>query len=283
MTWNNHVASHNPVVKPIGLVACGPSSSHTMMVKTQCQATTTSRLKARRKSTYRSRSSPLPVAAGIVSVLAIANIVSNRVLPVWAYIPFSLAVSVVVFLLARRAVTPAEMGLTEWGRGARWGGAIFAATFVLFAVAAAVPGLEDLFEDRRVGGGAASLVYHALVRIPLGTVMLEELSFRGALPAVMARRWSVRNACIVSSALFGLWHVLPAWSLGDVNPVADAVFGDGWYGQAAGIAFAVVGTFLAGLVLCFLRYGSRSLLAPALAHVASNSLGYTFAWFITQR
>jgi uncharacterized protein len=235
------------------------------------------------KSTYRSRSSPLAVAAGIASALAIANILSNRILPAWGFVPFSLTVSAIVYLLARRVVTPTEMGLTEWGRGARWGGAVFAITLAVLAIAAAVPALADLFEDRRVGAGAATLAYHALVRIPLGTVVLEELAFRGALPAVLARRWSTVQACVVSSALFGLWHVLPAWSLGDVNPVADDLLGDGWVGQAAGIGLAVVATFVAGLLLCLLRYGSGSLLAPALAHVATNSLGYTFAWFITRR
>jgi CAAX protease family protein len=234
------------------------------------------------KSTYRSRSSPFVVAGGIVSVLAIANIVSNLLLPAWAYVPFSLAVSAIVYLLARRVVTPAEIGLTEWGRGARWGGAAFAVTFVLLALAAATPGLADLFEDRRVGEGGATLVYHALVRIPVGTVVLEELAFRGALPAVLACRWSTLRAYVLSSLLFGLWHVLPAWSLGDVNPVVDDVLGAGWAGQTAGIGFAVAGTFVAGLLLCLLRLGSRSLLAPVLAHVATNSLGYTFAWFIIQ-
>jgi uncharacterized protein len=227
--------------------------------------------------------SPLAVAAEIASVLAIANIVSNRVLPAWGYVPFSLAVSAIVYVLARRVVTPTEMGLTEWGRGARWGGAVFAVTLVLVATAAATPGLADLFEDRRVGAGAATLGYHALVRIPLGTVVLEELAFRGALPAVLARRWSTVRAYVLASLLFGFWHVLPAWSLGDVNPVADDVLGDGWAGQAAGVGLAVVGTFVGGLLLCFLRHVSGSLLAPALAHLATNSLGYTFAWFITQR
>ena len=42
--------AQSPEVKPSGLVACGPSRCHTMMVKAQCQTTTTSRLKARMKS-----------------------------------------------------------------------------------------------------------------------------------------------------------------------------------------------------------------------------------------
>jgi membrane protease YdiL (CAAX protease family) len=267
-------------VNPIGFLACGPSSSQTMIVKSQCHATTTSRLNARMKSTYRSRPSPPLVAAELISVLAIANVVSNRLLPAWAYVPFNLVVAAGVVLLAHRLVAPAEMGLTEWARGARWGGVVMVATLVVYATAAIV--VPDVFEDRRVGGGVATLLYHALVRIPLGTVLLEELSFRGALPAVLAQRWSTLQAYVVASVLFGLWHILPAWSIGDVNPVADDVLGEGWVGHAAGIVLAVAGTFVAGMMLCLLRHLSRSLLAPALAHVATNSLGYTFAWFLTQ-
>jgi CAAX protease family protein len=272
------VASHNPVVKPIGFVACGPSSSHTMMVKAQCQATTTSRLKARMTSTYRSCWSPPVAAAAILSVLAIANIVSNRLLPAWAYVPFNLAVAAAVYLLARRVVQPAEMGLTDWARGARWGGVLFAATLLVYTVAALLPGVSEAFEDRRVGGGTTTLLYHAMVRIPLGTVLLEELAFRGALPAVLVREWSTLRAYTVSSLLFGLWHVLPAWSIGDVNPVLDDIFGDGWVGQAAGVVTAVAATFLGGMWLSLIRLGANSLLAPILAHVATNSLGYIFAW-----
>src|SRR5690554_3124767 len=65
-TWRSQVATKRPFVKPMGLVACGPSSRQMMIVKTQCQATTTSRLKARTKSTNGSRSAPVdaPVLIG---------------------------------------------------------------------------------------------------------------------------------------------------------------------------------------------------------------------------
>jgi uncharacterized protein len=39
-------------------------------------------------------------------------------------------------------------------------------------------------------------------------------------------------------------------------------------------------TFLAGLVFCWLRLRSRSLIAPVLAHVATNGLALTVAWLI---
>jgi uncharacterized protein len=42
----------------------------------------------------------------------------------------------------------------------------------------------------------------------------------------------------------------------------------------------VAGTALAGLVFCWLRLRSGSLLAPALAHWASNGLGYALAFVV---
>ena len=54
-----------------------------------------------------------------------------------------------------------------------------------------------------------SRVFNPLVRIPFGTVLLEETLFRGVLLALALRRWSVATAVIVTSAIFGLWHVVP--------------------------------------------------------------------------
>ena len=48
-------------------------------------------------------------------------------------------------------------------------------------------------------------------------------------------------------------------------------------GKIGGVGIAVVGTFLLGLWLCFLRFRSGSILAPVIAHWASNAGGYVFA------
>jgi len=42
---------------------------------------------------------------------------------------------------------------------------------------------------------------------------------------------------------------------------------------------SVAVTFVAGLVFCWLRLRSRSLIAPIMAHVATNGLALTVAWF----
>jgi membrane protease YdiL (CAAX protease family) len=80
-----------------------------------------------------------------------------------------------------------------------------------------------------------------------------------------------------SSALFGLWHVLPAGGLAGYNPaVAGALHGAG--GQLLVTAAAVAASALAGVLLCWLRLRSGSLLAPVMLHTATNSLAYATAW-----
>lgn len=268
-----------PFVKPIGLLACGPSSSHTMIVNTQCHATTTSRLNALMKSTYLSRPrTTVPVV--VVLVLIIGNILSNRVVPAAAYVPMNLITATVVFFVATELVTTRDMGFKNWAKGARWGMAVFLIGFGLYLIALVLPGFKDLFHDRRVDGGIVRVFYEAFIRIPFGTVVLEELAFRAALPAVLARYMSTFRACVVASVLFGFWHVLPSLSLADVNPLFDWLLGDGLAGKLAGVTIAVFGTFLAGLWLSFLRYRSGSILAPVIAHISSNSVGYVMAYIV---
>ena len=60
--------------------------------------------------------------------------------------------------------------------------------------------------------------------VPLGTVVPEELAFRGLLLALLARGRGVRAATLLSSGLFGLWHILPSLGGGVANAtIAGAV------------------------------------------------------------
>jgi len=113
--------------------------------------------------------------------------------------------------------------------------------------------------------------------VPFGTVLLEEVAFRSVLPAALEPRTSRVVAVVLASVGFGLWHVLPAIGLESVNPVAEDTVGQlpGW----VTVVGSVVSTALVGLWFCFLRYRSRSLLAPMALHWATNALGYLFAWW----
>ncbi|WP_162942067.1 CPBP family intramembrane glutamic endopeptidase [Desertimonas flava] len=231
------------------------------------------------KSTYESRPRAA-FAVGIVGALVIGNILSNRVVPAAFYVPTNLLVTATVVLLARFEVGARDVGLTQWRRGAVWGGTVVAAGVALYLTASLLPPTRGLFDDSRVDGDLGRMLYEVFIRIPSGTVILEETAFRGVLPAVLARHMSTVRAVVVSSLLFGFWHVLPSLSLSEVNPVLGDILGEGLAAKIGGVVFAVVGTFLVGLWLSFLRHRSGSLLAPVLVHTASNSVAYAMAWFI---
>lgn len=218
--------------------------------------------------------------ASVVALLALANVMSNRVLPAEAYVPWNLGVAALLLVIARRHVTDGELGLGEWRCGAAFGGVLAALTLGVMLLALAMPVFHQLYEDRRVDDTAAEVMYQALVRVPLGTVLLEELAFRSVVPAMAARRLGVLRASVVASALFGLWHVLPAWNLNRSNEAAGDVFGSGTWGTVAAVGFGVVGTTIAGLWWCWIRVRARSILATVIAHTATNSIGYLLAFAV---
>ncbi|MFN2588752.1 MAG: type II CAAX prenyl endopeptidase Rce1 family protein [Actinomycetota bacterium] len=121
--------------------------------------------------------------------------------------------------------------------------------------------------DRRVRHlRGPALAYQALIRVPAGTALLEELAFRGVLFAAWREAGGVAAAA-VSCGVFGLWHVAPSRTMVRVNaPSAPAA-------TAAGATAATVAvTALAGAALLWLRIDTGSLLAPFAAHATVNSL-----------
>ena len=166
-----------------------------------------------------------PIAATVLALVGI-NLATNRVLPPEAYVPFALACAAGLVAFARRVdgCSWDDLGLApaEFGRGLRWGGAIAAMIALGYLVGVALDATRDLFLDDRVEHlSLAGAAYAALVRVPLGTVVLEEVAFRGVLVAQLRRRTSTAVAVGASAVLFGLWHVLPAMGVASVNPVAN--------------------------------------------------------------
>jgi membrane protease YdiL (CAAX protease family) len=221
----------------------------------------------------------------LVGLLAVSNVASNRLLPDALYVPWNLGMTGLLVLLAVRVDgrSADELGLSRdrLPAGLRLGGAIVGLVAVTMLAGAALPGTRELFDDARVDGAtAAGVAYDALLRVPFGTVVLEEVAFRGVLPAVLAARTTTRNAVIVSQGLFGLWHVLPSLHLADRNDVATDLFGKG--ATVVPVVFAVVSTAVAGVGLWLLRRWSGSLAAPMLTHWATNGLGYLLAYLATR-
>ena len=209
----------------------------------------------------------------VLIVLAAHNLLGNLVLPPALYVPANLAVAAVLLGLARASgISWAELGLSRSsvGRGAALGAAAFLVVAIALVVAALAPATRPLFEDERAAKltTGAAIAYQALLRIPLGTVVLEEVAFRGVLLALFSRATSTGAAVAWSSVAFGLWHVVPTAEALRANRLAP---------NAPAVAAAVVGTAAAGAAFCWLRLRSGSLLAPALAHVATNSVALVVA------
>jgi membrane protease YdiL (CAAX protease family) len=219
--------------------------------------------------------------ASVLAVLLATNLLTNRLAP-GLYLPTCVVAAAALLLIARRAgLGWAELGL---GRatvrsGLRWALVAFAVMLTAYVALLAIPAGRTVLSDERAAGlTVGALLWYALVRVPFGTVLLEEVAFRSVLWALVRRRLGPACATGVSSALFGLWHVLPSTGITRANAAAADAFGAGGAGQVAAVLAAVVGTAVAGVLLCELRRRSGSLLAPAGLHTATNSLGYLAAW-----
>jgi membrane protease YdiL (CAAX protease family) len=143
---------------------------------------------------------------------------------------------------------------------------------VVLAAGAALPLTRNAFRDSRYRLGYGSALLTALVLIPVGTVLLEEVAFRGVLWGLLRRLGGTVVATAVSSALFGLWHILPSLGLATDNEAIGSAVGQGRSAQVIAVLGTVLFTAGSGVVFCELRRRSGSILAPAGLHWAVNGL-----------
>ncbi len=220
------------------------------------------------------RVSPGAAVVVVVAVLACVNVADIKV--AHAVLVLGPVCAAGLLALARLAgLSWGELGLGRgtWYRGARWAAVEIAAVAAVFAVGAALPLTRDAFRDSRYHLGWGSALLTAFVLIPVGTVLLEEVAFRGVLWGLLRRLRGTATATIGSSVLFGLWHVLPSLSLATDNEAIGDAVGKGPSAQAISVLGTVLFTGLSGVVFCELRRRSGSLLAPAGLHWATNALG----------
>ena len=209
---------------------------------------------------------------GLAALLAVWNNLANRVPGhARAYVAVNLGLAAALLALARRLGLSWEalgLGGAALGRGLAVGAAPAALIALAYAAALATPRLRPMLADGRVVGLAPrALAFGALVRVPLGTVVLEEVAFRAVLLAIWSAEQSVAAGVAGSSAVFGLWHIVPTLALLDANGV------QGRGVRTRAVAGAVLATGLGGAGLCALRLLTGSLAAPVLVHTASNSIG----------
>jgi len=187
------------------------------------------------------------------------------------------AAGVVLAAAAANGLTAADLGLGRdaWRPG-RLGSLLPAATAAGWLVAAAMPATRPFLNDRRITTlDRRALAYQVAFRIPVGTVLWEEIAFRGVLQAALRRVMSEPAAIAVTSGVFGIWHIRPTAAALRVNGLADD------RGQAtARVAAGVAATTAGGVLFSWLRARSGSLVAPVLLHLATNCVGPVVAWAV---
>ncbi len=214
----------------------------------------------------------LAVAVTIV-ILAAVNVVDVRV-PHAALVVGPCVAALLLWLARLAGLSWAELGLGPgtWRPGLRWAGAVIGIVAVVIAAGAALPATRDAFRDSRYQLGWADALLTAFVLIPVGTVLLEEVAFRGVLWGLLRRLHGTVAATAVSSILFGVWHVLPSLGLTASNQAIGGAIGRGRTAQEIAVLGTVLFTAASGVVFCELRRRSGSLLAPAALHWATNGL-----------
>lgn len=210
------------------------------------------------------------------TLVTVALALYNNVANLWPpfngmlYVPANIVASAALVAVAVTGLglDAADVGVsspspTDALTGLLLGGLLSAPLLVLASTRRGAPLVADA-RVRHLRGRA--LAYQVLVRVPLGTALLEELAFRGVLFAAW-RDAGIVTATVVSSVVFGLWHVAPAATMVRLNaPAAARSF------LVRSVAGTVVVTALAGAALVWLRVETGSLLAPFALHASLNSL-----------
>ncbi|MER6943491.1 CPBP family intramembrane glutamic endopeptidase [Nonomuraea sp. NPDC000554] len=159
-----------------------------------------------------------------IAVLAAANVLNNRVAPRLAPLTSAVATAVLVAMARRDGVSWRELGFDRGRRGAAVGGVLAAGVAAVYTAGVAIPRTREFFHDERaLSLTRARVLEEALLQVPVGTVLLEEVGFRGALYGMLRRTHGTATATAVSSALFGLWHILPAIDMARANPAFGAL------------------------------------------------------------
>jgi membrane protease YdiL (CAAX protease family) len=230
---------------------------------------------AARSASGRARDIGFAVTAG-TALAAYNNVISMHPWHQRRYALLGLcATGVTLASAAAGGLTAADLGVGrgQWRPG-RAGGRLAAGMAAGWLLVAVLPAARPVLDDKRITSlDRRAVAYQALVRIPAGTVLLEETAFRGVLQAGLRRVMPETAAILVTGGVFGIWHVRPTLGALRANGL------DGGRGQAVARVSAVcTGMAGAGVLLSWLRARSGTLAAPLLLHLTSNCGAVLAAW-----
>lgn len=227
----------------------------------------------------------VPAWAATAAVLMVMLAVNIAVHLGWGSLWLGPLVAVALVVFARRTgLSWSQLGLSRdrVGSGARWALTAIGVVGAAYLVGVLLPQTRSAFLDARYHLAVSGALMSAFVVIPLGTVLMEEVAFRSVLWGMLGRHLTTWRVLVATSALFGLWHILPSLHLATSNQgMSEAVQGAGGSATLLVVAGTVAFTALGGVVAGELRRRSGHLLASAGMHWATNALGVLFglvAW-----
>jgi membrane protease YdiL (CAAX protease family) len=186
-----------------------------------------------------------------------------------AYVPLNLAVTGLLILWAHKAAkfSPEQIGLGSqlipasalWGAlaGLLVGGIIFAVA--IFWKSHLPLQITKNFQGAEISG----LLYRIIVYIPLGTVLLEEIAFRGVLLQLFLQITGANQAILLQSLVFVFWHI---GLLLRIFPFKKLIS----YSMLMTIAGGAVVIFIGGILFGVLRVYTSSIVGPIVAHWLVN-------------
>jgi CAAX protease family protein len=188
------------------------------------------------------------------------------------------AALVLIAWSSRATLTDLGLGRKDVPSGLLYGAGVFGLVLLVLVVAAVIPATNGFLHDSRAQIGGGRLLYELGVSLVLLTAIPEEFAFRGVLLGSGLKLWGPWRASLITSVLFGLWHIAPT-----LHTMTDNRIFRGASGSVGGQVLVVLGaiavTFVAGLAFCWLRLRSKSLIASVIAHAATDGLALAVAWF----
>jgi len=150
----------------------------------------------------------------VIGVLYVANVVNNRLVDK-SYLLICFVATAVLILIARLdglSWTDLGLGHSTWVQGLIWSAWVALAVLAFYAIAASIPATRKGFGDKRAAEQSLiNLCYESMIRIPLGTALLEEVAFRAVLLAVVwaewGQWWGVGVSAVHRCGRRGLLHV----------------------------------------------------------------------------
>ena len=223
-----------------------------------------------------------PLKVILLSTLLIGYNAALSVLPgrlhSMVYVPANMLVAVLLLAWSNLADgSPlAELGLARGSHnlaGAIWGmcSGLIVGLPVMFALLALRPYLPPEAVREFAPVGVIELLWRLLIWIPLGTVVLEETAFRGVLLSLLQRTSGLWRGVLLSSLVFGLWHV---------GLVVRAALAGSLAKESALLGFIAVAAcaFVAGIGLALVRLRTSTLVGSMMMHLAVNSLVTVGLW-----